>query len=90
MCEDVTDLNYATEHGMEIDHSHETGEIRCITKCNNSQLGLGCIDYLRYLKAAGRTRGSWSVERVRPESAAPPTPPTHPRRAHTQAWRRPA
>ena len=58
MREAVTALNYATEHGMEIDHSHETGEIRCITKCNNSQLGLGCIDYLRYLKAAGRTRGS--------------------------------
>jgi hypothetical protein len=58
MCEDVTALNYATEHRMAIDHSHETGEIRCITKCNNGLLGLGCIDYLRYLLAAGRTRGS--------------------------------
>ena len=46
MCEDVTALNYATEHGMEIDHSHETGEIRCITRCNNSLLGgVGCITF---------------------------------------------
>ena len=58
MCEDVTALNYATKYDMAIDHSHETGEIRCITKCNSVLLGLGCIGYLRYLLAARRTSGS--------------------------------
>lgn len=59
MCDDVTALNCATKFGLSIDHSYESGEIRCATKCNTSLFRFkGSIEYLQYLKAAHRTLGS--------------------------------